>query len=81
MGSRFDYRDANPARDKFNVRFGSLADVGERTENVCFAPNSRHSVRRYAELTEALDFAVARPWAKIIEMSACGALNAPAVAR
>ena len=23
----------------------------------------------------------ARPWAKIIEMSACGALNAPAVAR
>ena len=41
---------------------------------------SQH-VPQHGELTEALDFAVARPWAKIIEMSACGALNAPAVAR
>src|SRR5262245_22822443 len=33
----------------WNVRFGSLADIGQSIRDVCFAPESRHSVRRRKE--------------------------------
>ena len=37
-----------------NVRFGSLADISERTRNVRFTPQSRHSSARVARPLRAI---------------------------